>query len=433
MGPGREEADFTITASKHDDDFTVAYFKRGVDGLPTGDEIKPDDIVFSGEYVAVVEGKPDTTYAGGKLYIPFDITPIEIKHVYVNETTPVMYNGEVRDFTFRLEDANGNILTDAVRGIDYDVTYVYSYHDTTEDNVTEVKDAGKYTAVITGLNGNYDGSKALSNPITVEQLDLTSPKVKVQGVVSASEKEPQNTFALFIEGKLFQAGDPVVDELVAHIKEGTTPANWLKNTKYTYQLQKKDADDANIADAPVDFPVFKVAHELTFKYDGQDLGSEMEVILNKGEEFDLNKVSAFAQDGTVGGHTIKYTSGGEIQYAVYDAATGVAKTAADLNTPGVYYVQLWDDGMSNGNEYGGQTFVKVTVWQDALDVDAKAAVFYDTDNDGRKEVVTSSPRPMIPTTSSPAARSRSRCARPTAPPSPRATTPSPTTTPTASR
>ena len=58
-----------------------------------------------------------------------------------------------------------------------------------------LKNAGKYTAVITGLNGNYDGSKALSNPITVEQLDLTSPKVKVQGVVSASEKEPQNSVA----------------------------------------------------------------------------------------------------------------------------------------------------------------------------------------------------------------------------------------------
>ena len=361
-------------------DYEVTYFNRGDDGYPTGDEIT-GDVSAAGKYVAVVTAVSGD-YAPGKIYIPFDIDAIQLNNIVVKDSI-VTYNGEVRTFDFAI-DANGNGRYDdgdtkLYPGDDYDVEYVRTGHDST--NVKDVKDAGTYVAKLTG-KGRYAGTVELTQDINVTQLNLTSSKI-IGLTSSASEIEPKNLYAILIDGELFTGDDPIMAELKADLIN--TSDVWFDNGAYNYKVVAATPSDGNIIGEAY-FTAHKVSYGLDFQYDGTAWSDSHEVISsNPNTHWSSSKVSAHAADGTVGGVDVSGTAMTETVYT----DQGVRVSAAYMNAnPGTYIVSY--EYVSGDNKVGGVACTTVHVYQEAVNADAKAAVIYDADGDGRGGVVVSS-------------------------------------------
>ena len=384
------EGDMRIEADDESDDFDIAYYNRGADGKNTGDEIT-GDIYKVGKYV-VVATAVDGPYKGGKLYIPFDIEARTIQQVDVLDST-VTYNAESHEFQFRFQDENGRWIN-VMEGADYTVEYIYTGHDATDKNVTDVRDAGTYKAKITGMN-TWEGTVTLSDPITVNVLDLskTDGTVRVEGVVSASETEPENTFAIWIDGKRYSGDDAIMKELKADIKaDGYYPNDvWFENGFYQYEL-KESSDNPSI-DKSALFVADKVGQEVSFLYNGEALPGSHDVIRSDASTtLDLTKITGYADDGTSDGKSV---ANSDLYVNVYDANTGLEVTAgvpdhgnaAWQTVAGSYVVSVRLEGYE-GHKFGGQAVMYVNVYDDAVNADANAAVLYDANDDGTKEVVT---------------------------------------------
>ena len=372
---GTSESDtFKITASS--EDYEVTYYNRDSKGNPTGSEIT-SDIYSVGKYVAKVEAI-DGNYKGGVIYVPFDINPIELSGAKVVGSSTLTYNAESHDFKFSLVDGNG-VTHAAQEGIDYTVEYVRTGHDTS--NVADVKDEGTYVAKITGI-GNWEGSVTLSELITVKPLDLYT--TDVIGLVKAGDPEIKNLFGLFIDGKWYTGDDAIMSELKAELDPSTQV--WMEPGRYTYSVSAAKAGDTNIVNSRL-FTAAKVEVEPSFLYNGSAIPAEHEIFLNKPEtKWDSTKVTAHAENGTKQGLDIV---NGDIVTYVFDANGNRVNDAVMNSTPGKYTLIYQTDGSSNGFVAGGQAVVNVTVYNEAVDADAQAAVLYDVDGDGTKEVVTS--------------------------------------------
>ncbi|OUO44928.1 hypothetical protein B5F79_10715, partial [Olsenella sp. An285] len=382
--------DMRIEAEDPTDDFEVEYFNRGADGKTTGEEIT-GDISEVGKYVVVVTAV-DGQYKGGKLYIPFDITARKIQQVRIVGADEVTYNAESHDFQFQFLDEWGHWIN-VMEGTDYTVEYIYTGHDATDKNVADVKNEGTYKAKISGMN-RWDGTLTLSDTITVNPLDLASTdgSVRVEGVISASETEPENTFAIWIDGKLYSGDDAIMKELKAD--QSDTERVWFENGSYGYTL-KAAVETPNIVNDTV-FEARKVAQEIDFLYDGEALPESHDVIgSDASTSLNLNKVTGYAADGTVDGATVPnsdiywfvYDENGKI---AYESTTGRDYTVAGWqHTSGSYTVIFTCDGSGSGYKLGGRAIMYVNVYDDAVNADANAAVLYDVNGDGTKEVVTS--------------------------------------------
>ena len=79
---------------------------------------------------------------------------------------------------------------------------------------------------------------------------------------------------------------------------------------------------------------------------------------------------------------------GDINQIVYDSNGNVASSSWQT-TPGTYTMIISYDGSLSGYDAGGQAVVTFTVYKEAVNADAIAAVLYDVDGDGTKEVVSS--------------------------------------------
>ena len=372
---GTSESDtFKITASS--EDYEVSYYERDSKGNPTGSEIK-SDIYSVGKYVAKVEAVGGH-YKGGVIYVPFDINPIELSGAKVVGSSTLTYNAESHDFRFSLVDGNG-VTHAAQEGIDYTVEYVRTGHDTS--NVADVKDEGTYVAKITGI-GNWEGSVTLSERITVKPLDLNT--TLFIGLVKAGDPEIKNIYGLFIDGKWYTGDDAIMSELKAELDPDSQV--WFQNGYYSYRVYPAKSGDTNIINDG-GFGTYKVENELDFLYKGSAIPTEHEVIINEPDtKWDSSKVTAHADNGTKDGVNV---ANGDITETIYDAS-GVIRSSRYMNSHAGSYTVLYQvSGTANEFEAGGQALVNVTVYNEAVDADAQAAVLYDVDGDGTKEVVTS--------------------------------------------
>ncbi len=375
-------ASFSITANDPEDNYEVAYYNRGTDGKNIGDELT-GDICEVGKYVAVVTAV-DGNYKGGVIYVPFDINPIQIKNVTVDGPTSVTYNALSHDFDFVFDGVK------VYEGVDYEVYYVPVGHDATEASATEVKNAGQYKAVVTGI-GHYAGTVELSQTINVSPLDLTgaTSATYVHGLTSTSATEPENPYCIWIDGVRYEDGSAIMGELKADIDLAAMPSDtvWHDNGDYIYKVvSAKGADDPNIKGS-ANFAAHKVSYNVDFSYDGAPLQTTHEVFMNDADtQFDFSEVTGHAANGTVDGVNV---TNGDIVFSVYDASgNDVLALGWDWqNMPGEYNVVV--GYVAPDNTIGGFQFVDVTVYREAVNADAKAAVLYDTNGDGEEEVVSS--------------------------------------------
>ncbi|MBM6786792.1 S-layer homology domain-containing protein [Collinsella tanakaei] len=370
------DADFKIIATDPNDDYEVAYYKRGADGKPADDQEITGDISEVGEYVAVVTAV-EGNYEGGVIYVPFNINAIQVANVTVDGSSTVTYNGEAHEFNFLF---NGQKVYE---GVDYTVYYVPVGHDASEASATDVKNVGTYKAVVKGI-GNYSGTVELSNAITVTQLNLTtSPIIGV--ATSSSDVEPKNLFAILIDGKWYSGGDAIMSDIKAELQN--TSSTWFDNGSYGYKVTPAN-NDGNVIGENY-FTANKVSYDLTFSYKGSALADSYEVYANDPSSYwNTNQVTGFAANGTVSGFSIDGSDivdfGGEMVYK----ADGTRTTVADMNTnPGTYTIVY--KYVSADGTIGGFATTTVTVYREAVNADAKAAVLYDTNGDGVEEVVSS--------------------------------------------
>ncbi|WP_066834748.1 S-layer homology domain-containing protein [Collinsella ihumii] len=376
-------ASFNINATDPDDNYDVAYYKRGADGKPADDQELTGDISAVGNYVAVVTAV-EGNYKGGVIYVPFDINPIQVTNVTVDGPSAVTYNAESHDFSFAFDGEK------VYEGVDYTVYYVPVGHDATEASSTDVKNVGDYKAVITGI-GNYAGTVELSQVITVSPLDLSGVQsaTYVVGLTSTSDTEPENPYCIWIDGVRYEDGSAIMNELKADIDLSKMPADtiWHENGDYTYKVvSAKGASDRNILNSTM-FVAHKVSFNVDFSYDGEALPETFDIFMNDDDtQFDATEVTGHAANGTVDGVDIPSD---EVNVAVYNQwGEDVEDLGWDWqNMPGTYSVVV--SYVSPDNTIGGFDFIDVTVYREAVNADAKAAVLYDTNGDGEEEVVSS--------------------------------------------
>ena len=380
-------ADFTITANDPQDDYEVKYYKRGADGKPADDQEITSDISAVGKYVAVVNAV-DGNYKGGTLYVPFDITPIELTSVAVEGRT-VTYNAEAHTFKFFIDnDGDGSFTNGDVKlyeNVDYTVYYVLDDTDADESSAVEVKNVDTYRAILKGI-GNYGGTFEVSTDINVVPLDLeTAP---IMGVVSTDSKRPADPYYIWIDGVRYEEGSAIMDELKCELDPSvpTSDSLWKENGEYSFIVSSENGpSDKNILNSK-NFNAYKVGTLVDFKYNGEELPESHDIYMDDSStDWDTAAVTGFAANGTVDGVTIPNSNITEI---VFNAAGTDVTSTAWQDTPGSYTVVEFYYDASDGS-LGGIDFVTVNVYREAINADADAAVLYDTNGDGQDEVVSS--------------------------------------------
>ena len=384
-------ADLTTNApvqlTAKDGDFTTAVYQRGEDGKPTGDAID-SDITSAGQYIVVVTAVK-AAYKGGEIQVPFDIDAKDISGVQIKnyQSTGYTYDGEAKDFQFTL---NG---VDLQKDIDYTVKYVYTGHDATDTYVTDVKDAGTYKAIVTGI-GNYAGSETVSSQvIKVNALQLTSNMV--EDAVVSSDAEPTAPTAIWINGKRYGEGSAILSELKMDLTDKTQV--FKENGKYSYtvtptskniELTKGSADTTKTV--PATCNVYKVAQIANFTYKGEAWPSSWESLVEDDSTHWAKKnVKATSADGKT---MYKVDSGLEL-YKAFNNKTGaeVDPSSAVYEAGDYTFVYRVTEAsmQANGYKLGGMESVQLKVYDSVIDADANAFVAYDQDGDGTQEIVTS--------------------------------------------
>ena len=402
MGTAIESDDFRVDPDWDEDQFEVAFYHRDSKGDKTGDEIK-NDLTAPGQYCAVITGVEGSHYTPGELIIPIDITAANVKTVTVNKTS-LFYDATVHNDEFEFE-FDGNPVTE---GVDYEVEYVVDGHDTLD--AVDVKDARTYKAVLTGI-GAYAGAKVTSPAITVKPLDVSAPGIIREGLAATGDDEIENILAIWINGRRFTGDDAIMSELKADIDTATSGSGdyagtvWMNNGKYRYTLHKKDASDGNITGDTAGFDAYKVKYLADFQYAGEawPVAGWETVLADKDTVWASGNVTAHADNDLEGGVDLAYPADIEKYRVVDEDGTLVdgynMSPAYDWgHKPGTYTVNYRvtpKEMEDNGYVYGGQAVTTVKVYTEAVDADAKAAVFFNADGDSGKEVVTSIETPYV--------------------------------------
>ena len=128
----------------------------------------------AGSYKVVISGAGDNS---GTATIPFTISPKSLadNSIEVSVTGTYTYDNDAKTPTLTVKDGS-NPLTITT---DYSVSYQKKGDNGTYTNVTEVKEAGTYKAVVTGAN-NYQDEKS-SNDFSVGKANITGVTVSITG------------------------------------------------------------------------------------------------------------------------------------------------------------------------------------------------------------------------------------------------------------
>ena len=260
------------------DDFKVTITKDGT-------EVK--EIKAPGTYTVSVEAVGGD-YEGGKVS-----ATITVKGASLANATLFQVNlddaNDVSDTTFTY---TGNVLDLGVQidgkalkaGTDYTIKFVKAGGDANNDPAVEVKNAGKYYAVITG-QGNFTGNVKKIPNVEVAQFDLASATISVDDVYGATAAKPSTPTSV-------KSGSDVLAnpaEVKLTLNDGQT---WDAKDQYTFTA-KADGNN-NIAGSNANVTCNKVDAVATFEYDGAAFPTEF--TSNNGDKkpvyFDLGKIAA---------------------------------------------------------------------------------------------------------------------------------------------
>ena len=188
------------------------------------------------------------------------------------------YTGNVLDLGVQVD---GKALK---AGTDYTIKFVNAGGDANNDPAVEVKNAGKYYAVITG-QGNFVGNvKKIAN-VEVAQFDLASATISVDDVYGATAAKPSTPTS--VKSGSDTLANPA--EVKLTLNDGQT---WDAKGQYTFTAEAKG--NSNITGTNANVTCNKVDAVATFEYDGAAFPTEF--TSNNGDKkpvyFDLAKIAA---------------------------------------------------------------------------------------------------------------------------------------------
>ena len=260
------------------DDFKVTITKDGT-------EVK--EIKAPGTYTVSVEAVGGD-YKGGKVSATITVKGASLANATLFQVNPDDAN-DVSDTTFTY---TGNVLDLGVQvdgkalkaGTDYTIKFVNAGGDANNDPAVEVKNAGKYYAVITG-QGNFVGNvKKIAN-VEVAQFDLASATISVDDVYGATAAKPSTPTS--VKSGSDTLANPA--EVKLTLNDGQT---WDAKAQYTFTAEAKG--NSNITGTNANVTCNKVDAVATFEYDGAAFPTEF--TSNNGDKkpvyFDLGKIAA---------------------------------------------------------------------------------------------------------------------------------------------
>ena len=260
------------------DDFKVTITKDGT-------EVK--EIKAPGTYTVSVEAVGGD-YKGGKVSATITVKGASLENATLFQVNPDDAK-DVSDTTFTY---TGNVLDLGVQidgkalkaGTDYTIKFVKAGGDANNDPAVEVRNAGKYYAVITG-QGNFVGNvKKIAN-VEVAPFDLAGTTISVDDVYGATAAKPSTPTSV-------KSGSDVLAnpaEVKLTLNDGQT---W--DAKGQYAFTAKADGNNNIAGSNANVTCNKVDAVATFEYDGAAFPTEF--TSNNGDKkpvyFDLSKIAA---------------------------------------------------------------------------------------------------------------------------------------------
>ena len=260
------------------DDFKVTITKDGT-------EVK--EIKAPGTYTVSVEAVGGD-YKGGKVSATITVKGASLENATLFQVNPDDAK-DVSDTTFTY---TGNVLDLGVQidgkalkaGTDYTIKFVKAGGDANNDPAVEVRNAGKYYAVITG-QGNFVGNvKKIAN-VEVAPFDLAGTTISVDDVYGATAAKPSTPTS--VKNGSDTLANPA--EVKLTLNDGQT---WDAKGQYTFTAEAKG--NSNITGTNANVTCNKVDAVATFEYDGAAFPTEF--TSNNGDKkpvyFDLSKIAA---------------------------------------------------------------------------------------------------------------------------------------------
>ena len=320
------------------DDFKVTITKDGT-------EVK--EIKAPGTYTVSVEAVGGD-YKGGKVSATITVKGASLENATLFQVNPDDAK-DVSDTTFTY---TGNVLDLGVQiggkalkaGTDYTIKFVKAGGDANNDPAVEVKNAGKYYAVITG-QGNFVGNvKKIAN-VTVNPFDLASATISVDDVYGATAAKPSTPTS--VKNGSDVLANPADVKLT--LNDGQT---WDAKGQYTFTAEAKG--NSNITGTNANVTCNKVDAVATFEYDGAAFPTEF--TSNNGDKkpvyFDLAKIAAKDAAGKAVAESL-------IDVTVTDKDGNDATAAFEAHEAGTYTVKA----AINDDTYtlGGSAECKVVI------------------------------------------------------------------------
>lgn len=260
------------------DDFKVTITKDGT-------EVK--EIKAPGTYTVSVEAVGGD-YKGGKVSATITVKGASLENATLFQVNPDDAK-DVSDTTFTY---TGNVLDLGVQidgkalkaGTDYTIKFVKAGGDANNDPAVEVRNAGKYYAVITG-QGNFVGNAKKIANVEVAPFDLAGATISVDDVYGATAAKPSTPTS--VKNGSDTLANPA--EVKLTLNDGQT---WDAKGQYTFTAEAKG--NSNITGTNANVTCNKVDAVATFEYDGAAFPTEF--TSNNGDKkpvyFDLAKIAA---------------------------------------------------------------------------------------------------------------------------------------------
>lgn len=260
------------------DDFKVTIAKDGSE---------VSEIKAPGAYTVTVEAVGGD-YKGGKVSATITVKGASLANATLFQVNP----DDAKDVSDTRFTYTGNVLDLGVKvdgkalkaGTDYTIKFVNAGGDANNDSAVEVKNAGKYYAVITG-QGNFVGNVKKIASVDVDQFDLASATISVDDVYGATAAKPSTPTS--VKNGSDVLANPAEVKLTLNNSQ-----TW--DAKGQYGFTAKADGNTNIKGSNANVTCSKVDAVATFEYDGAAFPTEF--TSNKGDKepvyFDLDKIAA---------------------------------------------------------------------------------------------------------------------------------------------
>ena len=309
------------------DDFKVTITKDGT-------EVK--EIKAPGTYAVSVEAVGGD-YEGGKVSATITVKGASLANATLFQVNPDDAK-DVSDTTFTY---TGNVLDLGVQidgkalkaGTDYTIKFVKAGGDANNDPAVEVKNAGKYYAVITG-QGNFTGNVKKITNVEVDPFDLASATISVDDVYGATAAKPSTPTS--VKNGSDELANPAEVKLTLNGDQ-----TWDAKDQYTFTAAAADSTNKNIKGSKDNVTCNKVDALATFEYDGAAFPTEF--TSNNGDKkpvyFDLDKIAAKDAEGKAVDESLidvtvtdKNGDDAKVDFEAHKAGTYTVKAAIDDNT-----------------------------------------------------------------------------------------------------